>query len=201
MTNATANHRMTGYDRRMRALMNDPRGRVLSATKGRRRTAVAASVALTAADVALAVQGFAYDQRWAVFALLPVTLLWCLATGVLNGATGGLFELRARALDERQLMERERARATAHRMTGALIIGAAAGLWLAAIATDGQLTRAYAAPLLAGVFVLLWMMPLWVAALQVQDAPADEFEDDTDPASLHRPAPVATACSDPGRRI
>ncbi|GAA3492583.1 MULTISPECIES: hypothetical protein [Streptomyces] len=180
--NATASKRMTGYDRRMRALMNDPRGRVLSATKGRRRAAVAASVTLTVADVALVVQVFAYDQRWAVFALIPVTLLWCLAAGVLNGATAGLFELRARALDERQLMERERARATAHRMTGALVIGAAAGLWLAAWASDGQLTRAYVAPLLVGVFVLLWMMPLWVAGLQVQDTPADDFEDDAVPS-------------------
>ncbi|MCX5204707.1 hypothetical protein OG897_25035 [Streptomyces sp. NBC_00237] len=178
--NASASNKMTGYDRRMQALMNDPRGRVFSATKGRRRAAVAASVALTLGDAALLVQIFAYDQRWALFALIPVTLLWCLATGILNGATCGLFELRARALDERQLMERERARATAHKMTGALIIGAAAGLWLAAHATDGQLTRAYVAPLLVGVFVLLWMMPLWVAALQVQDAPepADDFEGD-----------------------
>ncbi|WP_433546084.1 hypothetical protein ACQPZG_13720 [Streptomyces sp. CA-294286] len=181
--NSTADRAaLTGYDRRMRALMNDPRGRVLYATKGRRRSAVAVSVGLTAVAVTLVVRMFAYDELWAAFALLPVLLLWCLATGALNGATRGLFELRARALDERQLRERERARSAAHLMTGALIFGAAVGLWLATVLGDGRLTRAYVAPLLAGVFVLHWMMPLWIAGLLAQDDPADDFADGEDPS-------------------
>ncbi|GHH41016.1 hypothetical protein [Streptomyces candidus] len=177
--NSTADKtELTGYDRRMRALMNDPRGRVLHATKGRRRAAVAASVGLTAAAVTLVARMFTYDELWAAFALLPVLLLWCLATGALNSATRGLFELRVRALDERQLLERERARSAAHMMTGALIFGAAVGLWVSTVLGDGHLTRAYVAPLLAGVFVLHWMMPLWIAGLLAQDAPADDSADD-----------------------
>jgi uncharacterized membrane protein YoaK (UPF0700 family) len=173
---------LTAYDRRMRALMNDGRARPFYATAARRRTAVAASVVLTAAAVALLVQMFVHDRLWAALALLPLLLLWCFATGVLNGATQGLFELRSRALDERQLTERERARSAAHRMTGALIVGAAAGMWLATAFGDGELTRAYVAPLLAGVFVLHWMMPLWMAGLLAQDPPADDLADDADPS-------------------
>ena len=171
--NATA----TGYDRRMRALMNDPRGTVLHATAGRRRVAVAAHVALTVASVWLMVLMFAHDQQWAAFALIGLLLPWCVATGVLNGATQGILELRSRALDERQLRERDRARGAAHKMTGALVFGAAVGMWLATVATDGQLSRAYVAPLLAGVFVLHWLMPLWLAALLAQDEPADECDE------------------------
>ncbi|MGW7415547.1 hypothetical protein [Streptomyces sp. NPDC054863] len=173
-----ANPTVTRYDRRMHALMNDPRGSALYATVGRRRAAVGAHVALTCAEVALLVALYSHEQLWAAFALIALLLPYCIATGILNAATRGIFELRRRVLDERQLMERERARSTAHKMTGALIAGAAAGLWLAAAFTDGQLTRAYVAPLLAGVFVLHWMMPLWVAGLQVKDAPADDLDHD-----------------------
>ncbi|MFD3518557.1 hypothetical protein [Streptomyces sp. NPDC058657] len=184
--NATA----TRHDRRMHALMNNPAGKVLHATAARRRTAVAAHVLLTVALVWLLILLYAHDQVWAAFAMLGVLLLWCIATGVLNGATRGLFELRSRVLDERQLMERDRARGIAHKMTGALVFGAAAGLWLTAVLTDGQLSRAYVAPLLAGVFVLHWLMPLWVAGLLVQDEPADDLDeldglDDLDGLGTH----------------
>ncbi|MFJ2739130.1 hypothetical protein ACIO3O_05635 [Streptomyces sp. NPDC087440] len=168
----------TRYDRRMQALMNDPKTHVLHATKGRRRAAVAAHIALTGAFVACLTVLYAADQLWAAFALLALLVPYVVTTGILNAATRGLVELRSRVLDERQLAERERARAVAHRMTGALILGAAVGLWLAAWCTDGQLTRAYAAPLLGGVFVLHWLMPLWVAALQVKDVPVEDLEAD-----------------------
>lgn len=168
---------MTRHDRRMWALMNDPRARVFHATAGRRRAAVAAHIVLTVAFVALLTVLYANDQLWAAFALMALLVPFVFTTGVLNGATRGLVELRTRALDERQLAERERARAIAHRMTGALIFGAAVGMWLATVATDGQLTRAYVAPLLGGVFVLHWVMPLWVAGLLVQDEPADDLDD------------------------
>ncbi|MFI5802717.1 hypothetical protein [Streptomyces sp. NPDC051561] len=108
--------------------MNDPRGKALHATAGRRRAAVAAHAVLTVGAVWLVVLMFAHDQRWAAFALIGVLLPWCFFTGVLNGATQGILELRSRVLDERQLMERDRARGAAHKMTGALVLGAAAGL-------------------------------------------------------------------------
>ncbi|MEU8893254.1 hypothetical protein [Streptomyces sp. NPDC048442] len=171
-----ANATVTGYDRRMYALMNNPKTRVLHATAARRRAAVATHVVLTVTEVALMVLLYTHDQLWAAFALLALLLPYVITTGILNSATRGVFELRRRVLDERQLRERERSRSIAHKMTGALILGAAAGLWLAALCTDGQLTRAYVAPLLAGVFVLHWMMPLWVASLMVKDEPADDLE-------------------------
>ncbi|MFI0979924.1 hypothetical protein ACH4SP_23335 [Streptomyces sp. NPDC021093] len=167
---------MTRRERAIQDLMDDPRARALHATAGRRLAAVAVHAALTVAFVVLLVALYGYDQLWAAFALIALLVPFVLATALLNGMTRGVVSLRARVLDERQLRERERARSTAQKMTGALIIGAAAGLWLAALCTDGQLTRAYAAPLLAGVFVLHWMMPLWIAGLMVKDEPADDFE-------------------------
>ncbi|CAM5259294.1 hypothetical protein GCM10010329_05160 [Streptomyces spiroverticillatus] len=177
-----ASNTMTGYDRRMRSLMNNPRLYPLHATAARRRTAVAAHVALTGTAVVLAVWLFRQEAPWTVLVMPAILLPWCIVTGILNSATGGLFELRARALDERQLAEREQARSAAHKMTGALVGGAALGLWLAAWLTDGQLSRAYVAPLLAGVFVLHWLMPLWIAGLLVKDDPADDFADDAVPS-------------------
>jgi hypothetical protein len=173
---------MSGYDRWMVARMNDPRGRVLYATAARRRTAVAAHVVMTVATVALYARLFSTAEIWPLVPLLLLLLPWCVTTGTLNSATGGVCELRSRALDERQLAERERARAVAHKMTGALIVGAAVGLWAGALLTDGLFSTAPVAAVLAGVFVLHWLMPLWVAGVLVKDEPADEFEDDAVPS-------------------
>ncbi|WP_328484978.1 hypothetical protein [Streptomyces zaomyceticus] len=105
-------------------------------------------------------------------ALLP----WVLLTGVLNGSTRGLLELRGRMLDERQLVERDRVRALAHRITLWLLVAAAIGAGAYSTLADAPL-RAAVTPVLVGVLAAHWMMPLWVAALRVQDEPADDLAD------------------------
>ena len=101
-------------------------------------------------------------------ALLP----WIFLTGTLNGSTRGLLELRGRMLDERQLVERDRVRALAHRLTLWLLVAAAFGAGAYSVLTDAPL-RAAVTPVLAGVLVTHWMMPLGVAGLRVQDEPGD----------------------------
>ncbi|MFD7428498.1 hypothetical protein ACFV6Z_15830 [Streptomyces sp. NPDC059818] len=111
--------RHTRYDRRMFAVMNNPRAGALHATAARRRTAVGAHVVLTAAGVAAGTGAYASDRPWPAVAALVLLVPWCLATGVINGATRGLLELRTHVLDERQRAERDRVRARAHRLMGA----------------------------------------------------------------------------------
>ncbi|MET9540537.1 hypothetical protein ABZY16_23990 [Streptomyces sp. NPDC006553] len=53
--------------------------------------------------------------------------LGAVLTGVLKGSTRGLLELRGRMLDERQPVERDRVRASAHRITLWLLVAAAIG--------------------------------------------------------------------------
>ncbi|MEU0068448.1 hypothetical protein ABZ027_02555 [Streptomyces sp. NPDC006332] len=168
--------RMTRYDRSMLRLMNDPRGRPLYATALRRRLAVAAHVTLTAAIGGLMIHFCLAkaQQMWAVVVMAVLMLPWMVATGALNGATRGLLELRERALDERQSVERSRVMARSHRITTLLLALAVAGL-LAADAAEGDAARAYAATVLIAVLVVHWLMPLWVAGLTAQD---DATEDE-----------------------
>lgn len=167
--------RLTRYDRSMLRLMNDPRGRPLYATTTRRRLVVAAHVALTVAIGALT----AYftlspaEPMWAVIAAAVLMLPWMVATGVINGATRGLLELRERALDERQSAERRRVLARAHRAMTSLLLAAVVGL-LTAGAADGDALRVYAVPVLAAVLAAHWLMPLWVAGLTAQDEPTED---------------------------
>jgi len=110
---------------------------------------------------------------WVLFVMLALLLPWCVATGVINGATRGLLELRGRVLDERQLAERDRVHALAHRATTWLlaggVLGVAAAGWLGEVRAE-----ALVAPVLFGVLVVHWLMPLWMAGLLVRDEPADE---------------------------
>ncbi|MEU1432848.1 hypothetical protein ACFYPA_08425 [Streptomyces sp. NPDC005775] len=165
----------TRHDRRMFAVMNDGRASALYATATRRRTAVAGHAVLTAAGLVAGIGAYATDHRWPAFALLALLLPWCVATGVINGATRGLLELRTRVLDERQVAERDRVRARAHRLTTLLLASAfgvvAVGHWTGR-ADAGTLL----APVLATVFVAHCLMPLWVAGLSVRDEPEQEEE-------------------------
>ncbi|MCB5907336.1 hypothetical protein [Streptomyces pinistramenti] len=171
----TQRDRRTRYDERMFALMNNREGAALYATAARRRAAVAAHVALTAASVAAGIGMYAADQRWPAFALLALIIPWCLATGVINGATRGLLELRTHVLDERQLAERDRVRARSHRLTTYLLAGAVVGV--AACVRFGQVrTENLLVPVLIAVFVMHWLMPMWVAGLAVRDEPTEESE-------------------------
>lgn len=117
----------TRYDRHMYALMNDRRAAAVHATTTRRRFAVTAHVALTAVGVGAWI-GTVFGPGWGPALVVAGALLpWVLLTGVLNGSTRGLLELRGRMLDERQLAERDRVRALAHRITLWLLVAAAIG--------------------------------------------------------------------------
>nr|WP_055554282.1 hypothetical protein [Streptomyces kanamyceticus] len=167
---------MTGYDRRMYAIMNRREAAPLYATAGRRRAVVVAHVALTALGIACWLYSVLGDQRWATFGMLGVLLPWCVATGVINGATRGLLELRARALDERQRAEKDRVVTRAHQAMMWLLLGvtvAVGGAGLAGFEIEGMIF-----PVLFSVFVVHWLMPLWMAGLTAADEPVDGDDGD-----------------------
>ncbi|MFD5112843.1 hypothetical protein ACFWNG_11060 [Streptomyces sp. NPDC058391] len=168
----------TAYDRRMYALMNKDEGRSFYATAARRRGIVCAHIALTALGAAAWIMVGFSDQRWALFALVGVVLPWCVATGLINSATRGLLELRGRVLDERQRAERHRVQARAHRATSFLLLAGALAAsavgWLGEVQAEVRV-EVLLAPVLVGVLVVHWMMPLWVAGLLVEDEPTEEL--------------------------
>ncbi|MEV7421231.1 MULTISPECIES: hypothetical protein [unclassified Streptomyces] len=168
----------TAYDRRMLALMNRPEARRFHATAGRRRAVVGAHLVLSALGLAAPFVAESTGRTWPLFVLIGLLLPWCLATGVLNSATRGLLELRGRVLDERQLAERDRVLARAHRVTTLVLLAAALGAVAAGGLGDGALGNVRAGtllvPVLAGALLVHWLMPLWAAGLLVRDEPADE---------------------------
>ncbi|MBT2490037.1 hypothetical protein J7E96_16230 [Streptomyces sp. ISL-96] len=164
---------VTRYDQRMFALMNREEGAALHATAVRRRLFVGAHILMTVASVVCwNVVVFGERQVWALVATLALLLPWCFVTGVINSATRGLLELRGRVLDERQLADRDRARARAHRLTSGLLLAAALGVggagWLGDVHVEGLI-----APVLTAVLAAHWLMPLWVAGLMVRDEPGE----------------------------
>ncbi|MEU0584211.1 hypothetical protein [Streptomyces sp. NPDC006132] len=167
--------RLTRYDRTMLRLMNDRRGAAWYATAARRRLVVAAHVTLTVAIGGLMAHLFLAEGEplWAIAVMAVLLLPWMAATGVINGATRGLLELRAHVLDERQSAERSRVLARAHRVT-TLLLAAAAVTLLITGGVAGDAPKAYAAPLLIAVLVTHWVMPLWVAGWRAEDDPADD---------------------------
>ncbi|MFC0601150.1 hypothetical protein [Streptomyces palmae] len=170
---------LTRYDRRMIAIMNNRAGRQLYATRGRRRAIVAVHVALTAGMVAVVAGGpRLIGGRWQMLAAVAVLLpLWCVAMGMINGATRGLLELRDHALDERQLAERDRVFRRAHRVVTAALLAALIGMeiggWSEAPWLEVPLRDA-----LMVVLAMHWLMPAWAAGLMVQDEPADDLDAD-----------------------
>ncbi|MEV0255919.1 hypothetical protein AB0H82_16855 [Streptomyces sp. NPDC050732] len=173
---------MTGYDRRMYAIMNRREAAPLYATAARRRTAVVTHMVLTGAGIACWLYSVLGDERWATFGMLGILLPWCVATGVINGATRGLLELRLRALDERQRAEKNRVVARAHYVTTWLLLGATVGVGAAGLA--GVEIEGLVFPVLFSVFVVHWLMPLWLAGLTVGDDPVDDDELDDAVAAL-----------------
>ncbi|WP_306335529.1 hypothetical protein [Streptomyces sp. KL118A] len=166
---------VTGYDRRMYAIMNRREGASLHATAARRRAVVVTHIVLTAAGIACWLYSVLGDERWATVGILGVLLPWCVATGVINGATRGLLELRARVLDERQRAEKNRVAARAQYVMMWLLLSATVlvgGLGLAGVEIEGLIF-----PVLFSVFVVHWLMPLWLAGLAAADEPADDTED------------------------
>ncbi|MTE20639.1 hypothetical protein F0L17_16290 [Streptomyces sp. TRM43335] len=173
----TATHR----DRRMLALMNDDRHRGLYATRARRRGLVTAHVALSAALLG-ALWALPGDHGWPLYAVLPALLVllavWCTITGALNLATRGLLELRARVLDERQLADRGRVLAVAHRASLALQLAVLFGLYLAHAHGDARLSVPFLLGTLFALLVAHWLLPLWIATLTAPDDPADDVVDE-----------------------
>lgn len=167
---------VTGYDRRMYAIMNRREGVSLHATAARRRTAVVVHMALTGASIVAWLGTVLGHQEWAVYVMLGLLLPWCVATGVINSATRGLLELRSRVLDERQRAEKNRVVARAHGVMMWLLLGAAVAVGVAGLA--GQKLEGLVFPVLFGVFVVHWLMPLWVAGLTAGDEP--DLDDDDD---------------------
>ncbi|WP_409239228.1 hypothetical protein [Streptomyces sp. PA5.6] len=163
---------VTGYDRRMYAIMNRREGAVLHATAARRRAVVVTHIVLTAVGIACWLYSVLGDDRWATFGLIGVLLPWCVATGVINGATRGLLELRVRALDERQRAEKDRVAARAQHVMMWLLLAAAVGTGLAGFA--GVEIEGLIFPVLFSVFVVHWLMPLWLAGLMAADDLSEE---------------------------
>lgn len=163
--------RLSAYDQRMYALMNRNEGTPLYRTAARRRAVVAAHIVLTVASVAAwlaTVVGQSGAAAWVMVALL---VPWCVATGIINGATRGLLELRAHALDERQRAERDRVKALAHRIVTWLLLAAVVGTGVAQF--SGVDVKALVFQVTLGVFVVHWLMPIWVAGLTARDEPDD----------------------------
>jgi hypothetical protein len=163
----------TAYDRRMRALMNKGVAGALHSTAPRRRATVCAHVALTVAGAGAWIATVFLDRTWAVVVPAVALLPWCVATGVINSATRGLLELRGRVLDERQLAERDRVLARAHRVTLLLLLAAALVTGAIGWFGGGRVETALA-PVLVALLVVHWLMPHWVAGLTMVDEPADE---------------------------
>ncbi|MET9621781.1 hypothetical protein ABZZ37_13565 [Streptomyces sp. NPDC006464] len=167
----------TRYDRRMYAVMNDRRAAAFYATKGRRRLLVGAHIVLTGVGVGGWISTVSAAGLGPVVLVAAVLVPWVLLTGMLNGSTRGLLELRGRMLDERQLVERDRVRAVAHRITLWLLVAAACAAGGYGVLSDAE-PRAWVLPVLVGVLALHWMMPLWVAGLRVQDDLVDDADDE-----------------------
>ncbi|MFI0260477.1 hypothetical protein ACH4OW_15750 [Streptomyces sp. NPDC017056] len=174
-TTPTARRPRTRYDEHMYTLMNRREGVELYATAGRRRAVVIAHVLLTAASLAALFSAFATATVWLSFVPLMLLLPWCIATGVINAATRGLLELRTRVLDERQLAERDRVRALAHRLTTYVLLCAVAG-GIVVGELGGLTAGGVVLPVLISAFAVHWLMPMWVAGMTAQDEPADETD-------------------------
>ncbi|WP_374986186.1 hypothetical protein [Streptomyces fradiae] len=159
----------TRFDQRMYTIMNRREGAPLFATVGRRRALVAAHVVLTAASAAAWLAVVVGDVYAALFAMPALLLPWMVATGAINAATRGLLELRGRMLDERQLAERDRVRAIAHRVTTTLLLAGTAGYGALLWATEVRADATLGFTVLFAAFVTHWLMPLWVAGLRAED--------------------------------
>lgn len=137
---------------------------------------VAAQILLTAAALT-GLTGLTVTGRlWRLAVLFGALVLWAPATGLLNGATRGLLELRGPVLGERQLAERGTVHTVAHRTSFALMVLAFTAFLLIHRGIGVPLSH-LAVPVAVtalGVLAAHWLLPLWAAALRVPDEPADD---------------------------
>ncbi|MBQ0867477.1 hypothetical protein [Streptomyces sp. RK75] len=174
-TSTHADGQPTRYDKWLLKTMNDARARRLHATRGARRRIVVAHVVTTAVGLAGMVGAYAWASPWPLAALLVALLLWVPLTGFLNSMTRGLLELRARVLDERQRAERGEVHARAYRVNSWVMTAALLGFYIAWLVEIPLVDLAV--PLAAtglAVLTLHRLLPLWIAALRVQDEPEDD---------------------------
>lgn len=182
MTDASRDAAPTARDERMLRLMNEPRLHALTATRRRRLALVASHIGLTLlADVALVLL-FATDGAWWIAALALISLAWIINTGLLNSATRGLLELRARMLDERQHAERGAAFTIAYRVAFALkVVIAAIALAIIFLSEGNEFVGLVALFLLVQVH---WLLPLWTAAVMTKDDPDELAASATPPSNV-----------------
>lgn len=113
---------------------------------------------------------------YSTFAVLAVAIVgggWVWA--VLFQSTRGSVGLPERLLDERQLRERLRAHATAHRMTAVLLMATYFVVVLALPRGESSAVPAAALTVLfLALVITVWALPMLVAAWTLPDAPADE---------------------------
>ncbi|WP_326688502.1 hypothetical protein OIE63_15940 [Streptomyces sp. NBC_01795] len=166
---------MTRHDRWSFRTMNDPRVKRYHATRAARRGIVTAHIALTLVGLAGMSACFVTGRAWLLALPLVALLAWIPATGLLNSMTRGLMELRAHVLDERQLADRGTVHTLAHRVTSGLMTAALLVFFVTSLAGDslGDMATPLA---VTGVFLVgvHHMLPLWIAALRVQDEPLDD---------------------------
>ncbi|GAA3422410.1 hypothetical protein [Streptosporangium vulgare] len=151
------------------------------ATRGRRRliaSAVVLSLTLLWADVAVSWAGAPSDGAdLSDFALMALSLVIYLpAVSLLNIATRGVVELSERDLDERQVGERLRAVAIAHRVT----TGVLAAVFVMAVALGTAQGRDYSMPgdavlaLALALGLTHFVLPLVVSGWRLPDPPGDD---------------------------
>ncbi|WP_436763886.1 hypothetical protein [Streptosporangium sp. V21-05] len=151
------------------------------ATRGRRRliaSAVVVSLALLWADVAVSWNGVPGDGADLTdFTLLALSMvIYFPAVSLLNVATRGVVELAERDLDERQVGERLRAVAIAHRVT----LGILVAVFVTAIVLGMSQGRDYSVPgdaflaLILALGLTHFVLPLVVSGWRLADPPGDD---------------------------
>ncbi|MEU8381694.1 hypothetical protein [Streptosporangium sp. NPDC048865] len=151
------------------------------ATQGRRRliaSAVALSLALLWVDVPVSWAGAPSDGAdLSDFALLALSMvIYFPAVTLLNIATRGVVNLAERHLDERQLAERLRTVAIAHRGTTGILVA----LFVTAIALGATQGRDYSMPgdaffsLALALALTHFVIPLVVSGWRLPDPPGDD---------------------------
>jgi hypothetical protein len=155
------------------------------ATQGRRRLLAAAGAFSLALVWAMAgvvwATGPGDGTRWIVFALMAVTLVvYFPAVTLMNVATRGLTALTERNLDERQVGERLRATAVAHRLMTRLL-AALACLTLVVGFLRGREHMVPGSTLLylsLAVALTHFVLPLIVSCWRMPDPPPDDEEEE-----------------------
>jgi hypothetical protein len=151
------------------------------ATRGRRRliaSAVALSLALLWADVAVSWASAPSDGAdLSDFTLLALSgLIYFPAVSLLNIATRGIVELSERDLDERQVGERLRTVALAHRGTTGILVA----VFVLALVAGVSQGRDHSMPgdaffsLALALMLTHFVLPLVVSGWRLPDPPGDD---------------------------